>query len=493
MDSGIEFGHQRVTSPPTCANSFCRSLGRLSSNTSRTSRAMRRVALIISIAYCAFTVRCQLDANAYDPLCNSTIDLANATGIAEYQPDFAQGPQITQRNNTSGRTLPAYVSTTVTDDNKSSSLWITTWVNTNGANYSDDAKLGYDVCGMALTNIPDNTELRAQNDSGDCWAMLDQPCVDGINSAAEEYALRLVLNPPAGTNINSSNVSWISKICPELANMLNSNPPEACSPYFWPNTTWYAATALTDWNSSSLYGGCQSRPAPGSNLLSPWWSINSGGIHYSEQIYDYVVHHTSPILGVWMTVANSGTIKPAVPTNSAALLRCIKPGQNISKGSRVPATLPAPSPVAPFSKSASSIAAASTSSNDKHKITAGGIAGIVVGLVVGGALIGGALAWWWLRRKPRKEKQQQQETTESELADTAARVDSKEVVELPQPEHIHELDSERKTAELEGKWTVELEGSIPTSPPPPISPQSSAVPTSLSPVSPEESKKGNYH
>ena len=194
-----------------------------------------------------------------------------------------------------------------------------------------------------------------------------------------------------------------------------------------------------------------------------------------------------------MTVANSGTIKPAVPTNSVALLRCIKPGQNISKGSRVPATLPAPSPVAPFSKSASSIAAASTSSNDKHKITAGGIAGIVVGLVVGGALIGGALAWWWLRRNPRKEKQQQQETTESELADTAARVASKEVVELPQPEHIHELDSERKTAELEGKWTVELEGSIPTSPPPPISPQSSAVPTSLSPVSPEESKKGNYH
>lgn len=91
-----------------------------------------------------------------------------------------------------------------------------------------------------------------------------------------------------------------------------------------------------------------------------------------------------------------------------------------------------------------------------------------------------------MRRTPRK---QQQEITESEFPEVAARVDSKEVVELPQPDRIHELDSERKTAELESKWIVELEGSTTTSPPPPVSLPTSAAPTALSPVSPEEKMK----
>lgn len=100
-----------------------------------------------------------------------------------------------------------------------------------------------------------------------------------------------------------------------------------------------------------------------------------------------------------MTVAKSDSIGPAVPTDSVALLRCIKSGQKIREGSRIPAALPASLPVAPFSRSAPSPTSTTTAStlldnsNGRKKVSAGSIAGILVGLVVGGALIGGASPW----------------------------------------------------------------------------------------------------
>lgn len=71
--------------------------------------------------------------------------------------------------------------------------------------------------------------------------MFDETCVNDVNSAAEDYALQLTLNPTVGSTSNLT-VDSIYQVCPDIAQMLNDNPPKSCSKYWQQNTTWIVPT-----------------------------------------------------------------------------------------------------------------------------------------------------------------------------------------------------------------------------------------------------------
>lgn len=82
-------------------------------------------------------------------LCNSTFADFNATGVFAFNPNVLQGPQAGQNN--TGRTQDSGIAVTIqtapdtaSPSNTTSSSY-TLWWNTNGANYSENTVLGYDV------------------------------------------------------------------------------------------------------------------------------------------------------------------------------------------------------------------------------------------------------------------------------------------------------------------------------------------------------------
>lgn len=84
-------------------------------------------------------------------ICNKTFADTNATGIFYINPDVLQGPQAGQPENTSGKTQRSGLAVTIHNVAKSTNSSDTTssdyglWYSPNGANYSDDYTLGYDV------------------------------------------------------------------------------------------------------------------------------------------------------------------------------------------------------------------------------------------------------------------------------------------------------------------------------------------------------------
>lgn len=65
------------------------------------------------------------------------------------------------------------------------------WLNTNGANYSDSASLGYSMCLFSVQTPTTNTFLRAQTDTGNCEATLDSECNSALTSMASSLLLGL--------------------------------------------------------------------------------------------------------------------------------------------------------------------------------------------------------------------------------------------------------------------------------------------------------------
>lgn len=88
-------------------------------------------------------------------LCNKTFADANATGIFSFNPGVAQGPQQDQPDNDSNYALDAAWGVTLWDNVGASNatLEYTAWYNTNGANYSNNAGLWYDVCVMTINTL----------------------------------------------------------------------------------------------------------------------------------------------------------------------------------------------------------------------------------------------------------------------------------------------------------------------------------------------------
>lgn len=118
------------------------------------------VILIIGAGLAA-TTRAQFvagtDGNDGSPslLCNQSFADANATGIFSFDPGVVQGAQEDQPDNDSNYALNAQWGITVYNNigQPNSTLEIAGWYNTNGANYSDNADLWYDVCFVTLNGF----------------------------------------------------------------------------------------------------------------------------------------------------------------------------------------------------------------------------------------------------------------------------------------------------------------------------------------------------
>lgn len=221
-------------------------------------------------------------------------------------------------------------------------------------------------------------------------------------------------------------------------------------------------TALTSYNSSGLYGDCYTN-GTGLDDSGTFWLIQTRSVAATEQNYDDAVHSVGAILTVWLPIANAN--RPSTILDATAEMTCFRPS-NVTRGSRVPAALPA----------AKSVGGGG--------LSGGAIAGIVIGVLVGVALIGGLAAWWFLRRRKAAKVDgtvEKNVDTLNAAPDDIGSVQSPETAELSPEWRRPELDAGKDTAKYEllgqtggkddakeilsnGKSdgpVVELEGTIP--------------------------------
>lgn len=121
---------------------------------------MELLSLLLT-ACLAATASAQFVAGSYSNdgnpsvLCNKTFADANATGIFSFNPGVVQGDQEDQPDNDSNYALDAQWGMTIFDNIGASNATaeLSAWYNTNGANYSDNAGLWYDVCVVTLNTL----------------------------------------------------------------------------------------------------------------------------------------------------------------------------------------------------------------------------------------------------------------------------------------------------------------------------------------------------
>nr|POE89858.1 hypothetical protein CFP56_20327 [Quercus suber] len=315
-------------------------------------------------------------------LCNSTFDDFNASGIYWINPGVSQGAQSGQPDNNSGQTLRSGWAATIQNAygsvNESSALssTLSAWYNTNGADYSDDIDLGYDVCAIAIAPLNYNAMLRGQHDNGSCLLTMDQNCVDALKSLTSQHADWLAAGN-TGPQLNLTNTS-LPGICNDLGAMLTANFPTECSYFF--DEPQILDGALTTWNdnyATFLSDDCLVNGTNGTfhNVLN--FSTNS-----SLTAYTSWTRAIYPILTVFMSVANLAA--EATISSAVTEITCVHV-DNIHEGSYVPSEAPQPTPVS-YAKPGG-------------KISWGAISGIVIGVLAGITILG--IAIWWFCRKRR--------------------------------------------------------------------------------------------
>ncbi|EME87596.1 uncharacterized protein MYCFIDRAFT_212946 [Pseudocercospora fijiensis CIRAD86] len=398
-------------------------------------------------------------AGGKSTICNKTFADANGTGIINFNPNVAQGPQAGQPDNLSGSTLPSMFAVTVANpgftnpSNDSSSY--TLWYNTNGANYSNDYALGYDVCAIAGLSLNYNTQLRGQTDNGSCLSTLDQPCISAIKAFAAQQAAWLT-TPSPGPDSNLTNTS-LPGICRTLATEISNNLPQECS-YFFQNSA-----AAIGWPLTSYGDSYDTALFPDCTLNGTWNNMLGIFNNASEAVYDAWFQAVTPVIAIWMPVASYSNQGAQVTiAETVAELAC---GHidTVVDGSYEPPAAPSPTPVAYNStsnsnNSTSNATNATTSSNNEDDgLSGGAIGGIVVGVVLGIALILG-LAWLWRRQTKRKRKTTA-ELSATEISDEQRRHELGGAAKGELPGEGPKEKYGRQVSELDGQKPGELEGS----------------------------------
>lgn len=351
------------------------------------------------------------------PLCNGSLSSANGTGLYSFNPNVAQGPQAGQPDNFSGKTLASSLAVTLQNpgfdsgNTSSYSSSYTLWYNTNGANYSDRYALGYDVCALVGFSLNYNTQLRGQSDNGSCQSTLDQPCISALTSLAEQWALWLT-TPSPGPNSNLTSTS-LPSVCRALSHAIVQHFPDECS-YFFADKLDGIAYPLTSYGPNQYQTGLTSNCTINGTYQNTLTFYNND----SENVYNAWADSVTPVIGVWMPIADAGAQTSI--TEAVAGLFCGHI-QNIKEDSFHPPALPSPTAIAyntttssnsttnsttASPSSSASLLPASTPSTTNNGLSGGAIAGIVVGVVVGIALIAGAVFFLlWRKRKTPVEKQ----------------------------------------------------------------------------------------
>ena len=101
------------------------------------------------------------------------------------------------------------------------------WYSTNGANFSDDFSLGYDVCAISLQNITLEAQYNDQQDNGTYLSAFDQDCVDALRELGTSIANSLVSNPSSyGPDSNLTDGALPSMCATIAARVKRSFPSE---------------------------------------------------------------------------------------------------------------------------------------------------------------------------------------------------------------------------------------------------------------------------
>ncbi|CAK3825760.1 Hypothetical predicted protein [Lecanosticta acicola] len=351
-------------------------------------------------------------------ICNKTFADANATGMFNINPNVAQGPQSGQPDNHSGKTQDALVAVTIDNsgfsNTSNSSSSYSLWYNTNGANYSSDFALGYDVCVVAGLILNYNTQLRGQNDDGTCSSALDTPCINALNSRAEQYATWLS-TPSPGPNSNLTNTS-LPSLCRTLATQVASNIPDECS-YFIQRDSIGIGWPLTSYGSAyetALFPSC--------TLNGTWQNTVGFFANASQAVYTAWVQSVTPVIGIWMPVIGNGAnVGSTISIGSVVSQLLCGHVNTIKRDSFTPAAAPSPTAVKYNSTSNANngAAAGSSSSQGDGGLSGGAIAGVVVGVVLGVLLLAGLILGllWRKRNQQKKSKGPEQEFAEVDGTD----------------------------------------------------------------------------
>lgn len=397
-----------------------------------------RISTKLTLAWCLIgPVASQLTHYGFGgapSLCNQTFADANATGLYYINPGIFQASQADQPENAGGTTLPSAWALTIQNSagalNADSSLSSTlgAWYSTNGANYSDDLNLGYDVCAIVILSLNDYADLRGQADNGTCLSVLDQSCVTALQTATQQSADWLVGgNIKAKPNITSTS---LPVVCNDIGAELTSNMPTECAPFFVdaPLALGVALTTTNNNYKTFLNESC--------TMNGTFRNVVNLSANSSLAIYTNVTRLIAPVLTVFMPVANQeATISI---TRSVTELSCLHIN-HINEGSYVPPAEPTPT---------------STSDSSSDALSGGTIAGIVVGVILAILLICGIGFWFWRKRKVPKrgdgpERQSGQFPDHKELLGLVEAPQGAERYEFPAnaPER-YEMDTQQKRVEL---------------------------------------------
>lgn len=105
------------------------------------------------------------------------------------------------------------------------------WFLPNGANLTNNFKLGFDMCYFWISDATINTLQRGQSDNGSCSQTLDSACVQDVNNLAQKVAIDLVANPSPGPNSNLTTNS-LPTVCSDMAKIMTQNFPKSCEVFF---------------------------------------------------------------------------------------------------------------------------------------------------------------------------------------------------------------------------------------------------------------------
>ncbi|KAK4629394.1 hypothetical protein CLAFUW4_08104 [Fulvia fulva] len=397
------------------------------------------------------------------PLCNKTFNDANGTGVFSFNPNVPQGPQQGQPENFSGRTQPVSIAVTLQNpgfnstNSTSTAASYTLWYDTNGANYSDRYALGYDVCALVGFSLNYNTQLRGQSDNGSCLSTLDQPCISAIVSTVQQYATWLTTASP-GPDSNLTTTS-LPDVCRDLSHALVENFPKECSYFFQDKLDGlaYPLTSFGDQYQTGLTSNC--------TMNGTFQNTLSFYSNRSQSIYTAWADSVTPVIGVWMPVADAGAQTTITETVANVFCGHI---DDINGRSYQPPDLPQPTPVAynatTNTTNTNSTMTEDTETSDSSGLSGGAIAGIVIGVLTALVIVAGLI--YWLMRRRRAQKKPQDVTAEKTTAELHGQ-DSR--FELGGDDAKKELPAEERKAhartvsELEAKTVQREPAELPAS------------------------------
>ena len=357
------------------------------------------------------------------PVCNATINQANASGVFPFAVDYPTAQNLSEGAMIQNVPDPSWAFTVSSADGSTEK---TLWYDTAGQNYSNDLALEYDVCTFVVSGLTKNTLELGQDDPGDCTSTFSTDCSNAIliRLADSAHKWTQYFSPPPFSNLSAG---VLPSICNYIALDRTEDGkafPRACAKEFGFS---YDPNNPTKYNKVA---GMTSIPLTGYNstvLDEVPCTLHGNGRSFRPVIrfvstdadaYDEFTRDVMPVLTAFFPLANYKRISVTSWANST--MRCLR-AKNFSQSSRVSALLPKGTPYSYGSG-----------------FSGGAIAGIVVGVVVFVAIIAAVAYGFWRRR--RRQRSQPAKLAEAK-EDEHKELGGTDVHELKPEDRKHETDS----------------------------------------------------